>query len=116
MASKGQRKGEEEALEGQTSAPGEIDAKDSVTVAQEVSLSGAGSHGKAKLGLVRICGKDVEQVVEDLSDTSLGGELHGAVTAMPQPKLYAAAEAARVVSWELQIIDVKIAELRRRKK
>ena len=44
-----------------------------------------------------------------MSDTSLGGELHGAVTAMPLPKLYAAAEAARVVSWELQIIDVKIA-------
>jgi hypothetical protein len=78
-------------------------------------LSGAGLHGEAKLGFVRICGEDVEQVVENLSDTSLGGELHGAVTAMPLPKLYAAAEAARVVSWELQIIDVKIAAVEEKK-
>ena len=78
-------------------------------VKKERSLSGAGLHGEAKLGLVRICGEEVKHLVESLSDTSLGGVLHGAETAMPLPKLYAAAEAARVVIWKFQINNVKVA-------
>ena len=87
----------------------------SVIVARKMSLSSAGLQGEATLGLVRF-GLQVEEQVEFfLSDTSLGGELHGAVTAMPLPKLYAAAEAARVVSWELQIIGVKTSAVKEKK-
>ena len=111
--SKGQRKGEEQALGSQASVPGGIDAQNgkkvNFTFEKSGSLSGASLHGDENFCLVRISGKDLWRVVEHLSDTSLGGVVHGDGTAMPLPKLYAAAEAARVVIWKFQINDVKVA-------